>query len=299
MRRSFSRARGFTLVEMITVIAIMAVVSAAVAVFLRGPLLAYQDAQRRVSITDAADTAFTRLKRDLQTALPNSVRVTSAGSIFYLEFLQTRSGGRYRAADSMPAVPTGGATCPDVDGNTLSNENVLEFGLADTCFTTLGALTDLNTIVPNSDFIVIYNLGTGFPGADAYATGSATGGNKSLITAIAAGSGGENVIGFQSNTFTLDSPGRRFFVVAGAVSYVCDPAAGSLQRISNYAISAAQPAPPAGTSVLLSKGITACTVVYDRVNERTGVISIWLRFADPSGGGRLDLFQQVQVSNVP
>ena len=300
MRRSSRRAGGgFTLVEMAAVLAITAVVAAGVAVFLRGPLLAYQDAQRRVAISDAADTAFTRLKRDLQTALPNSVRVTSAGAVFYLEFLQTRTGGRYRAADSTPAAPTGGATCPDVDANTLANENVLEFGVADTCFTTIGALSDLNAIVANSDFVVIYNLGPGFPGADAYASGSATGGNKALVLARAPGGGGENVIRFQSHTFTLDSPGRRFFIISAPVSYVCDPAAGTLRRVSNYAISAAQPAPPAGASALLAKGITDCTIGYDRVNERTGVISIWLRFADPSGGGKLDLFQQVQVGNVP
>lgn len=297
--RIASIAPGFTLVEMIVVIAITAIIAAAVAVFLRLPLQSYHDAQRRASMTDAADTAFTRLKRDLQTALPNSVRVTSAGSVFYLEFLQTRTGGRYRAADPTPAVATSATTCPDVDGNALANENVLEFGVADTCFTTLGGLPELNTVVPNSDFVAIYNLGPGFTGADAYATGAATGGNKSLITASAAGSGGENVIRFESNTFALDSPGARFHVVAGPVSYVCDSAGGTVRRISGYAISAVQPAPPAGTSVLLAQGITDCTVVYDPVNERTGVASIWLRFADPSGAATVDLFQQVQVSNLP
>src|SRR3954454_6592125 len=88
---------GFTLVEMVTVIAITGIVAAAVAVFLRVPLQADQDAQRRAVISDAADTAFSRIKRDLQTALPNSVRVPSVGAAFYLEFLEVRAGGRYRS----------------------------------------------------------------------------------------------------------------------------------------------------------------------------------------------------------
>jgi len=294
------RGRGFTLVELVTVIAILGIIAAAVAVFLRLPLQAYQDAQRRASITDAADTAFTRLKRDLQTALPNSVRVTSVGAVFYLEFLQTRSGGRYRSLAPLPAVATGANTCPDTNGDTFADENVLLFGVADTCFTTLGALLDFATVVPGSDFVGVYNLGPGYANADAYASGSVSGGNKSLITSIAAGSGGENVIVFQSNTFNLESPGRRFHVISGPVSYVCNPAAGTLQRISAYAIAAAQPTPPAGTSALLAKSITACTIIYDQnvVNQRTGVVSIWLSFSDPNATA-VNLFQQVQIGNAP
>lgn len=300
MRRDSKVTAGFTLVEMITVIAIMGVIAAGVAVFLRLPLQSYQDAQRRGAITDAADTAFTLLKRDLQASLPNSVRVTNAGAVFYLEFLQTRTGGRYRAEDSTPGLPTTANTCPDGNGNTLSDENVLRFGVADTCFTTLGAIANLNTIV-GTDFVAIYNLGAGFANADAYASGAATGGNKSLIATAVAGSGGENVITFQSHSFSLDSPGRRFHVISGPITYICDPGANTLSRISGYAISAAQPTPPAGAPVLLARRITGCTIVYDQnvINQRQGVVSMWLQMADPAGGGVVNLFQQVQVSNVP
>ena len=301
MRRNFRRCRAFTLVEMITVIAITGVIAAAVGVFLRVPMQSYIDVQRRASISDAADTAFALLKRDLQTALPNSLRVTNAGAIFYLEFLQTRTGGRYRADEAAPSASSSANACPDTDGDTLADENVLQFGVADTCFTTLGTVSNLSGIVPNSDFVTVYNLGPGFANADAYASGAATGGNKSLITSAAAGAGGENVIGFQSHAFTLESPGRRFHVIAGPVSYVCDPTAGTLRRVSGYAISAVQPTPPAGTSVLLAQRVAACTIVYDQnvINQRQGVVSFSLRLAEPAGGAAVNLFQQVQVSNVP
>jgi MSHA biogenesis protein MshO len=296
-------SRGFTLVEMVAVMVITGIVAAMVAIFIRLPMQAYQDIQRRADITDTADTVFSRMKRDLQTALPNSIRVTTVGAIVYLEFLQVRTAGRYRADVPVPVPATGPNTCPDTDGDTFANENVFRFGVADTCFGTLGQLPNFGSIVPNSDFVVVYNLGAGFTNADAYASGAATGGNKSLITAVAAGAGGENIIRMTSNTFNLDSPGRRFQVVSGPVTYACDPSAGvgTLQRISTYGIAAAQPTPPAGVAARIAQNIVGCTITYDQnvINQRAGIVAIWLNFADPSGGTSVNLFQQIQVSNVP
>ena len=292
--------RGFTLVEIIAVMSITAVIAAGVAVFLRMPLQAYQDAQRRASISDAADTVFTQLRRDLQTALPNSVRVTSVGGVFHLEFLQVRTAGRYRSDAASPPAPSGANSCPDANADGFADENVLRTGIADTCFTTIGPILDLAAITA-ADYIAVYNLGVGFPNADAYASGAASGGNKSLVTAVAAGAGGENVIRFQANTFTLDSPARRFYVVSGPVSYTCDPTAGTLARTWNYPITAAQPTPPAGTSSLLAHRLTACSMTYDQnvVNQRNGIVSLRFTIADPAGGAATSLFQQVQVSNEP
>ena len=301
MNRADRLAFGFTIVEMVTVIAITAIISAAIATFIRLPLQEYQDAQRRALISDAADTAFTRIKRDLQTALPNSVRVTSVGAVVYLEFLQMRSGGRYRSSAPLPQVATSANTCPDTNANALADENVLQFGVADTCFTSLGTLPDLATILPNADSVVVYNLGAGFNSADAYSAAATN--NRSLITGVAAGAGGENVIRFAAHTFSLDSPGRRFQVISGPVSYVCDatPGVGTLTRISGYAISAAQQLPPVGASVLLAQNIGNCTITYDQnvINQRVGVVSIWLSFSDATSATAVNLFQQVQVSNVP
>jgi MSHA biogenesis protein MshO len=298
--------RGFTLVELIAVMSITAIVAAMVAVFIRLPMQAYQDIQRRADISDAADTVFSQIKRDLQTALPNSIRVTTAAGITYLEFLPVRTSGRYRADVPVPAVPSSANTCPDTDGNTVANENVFQFGVSDTCMTTIGALPNFGSIVANSDYLVVYNLGIGFTNANVYESGAATGGNKSLITATAAGVGGENVVRFTAHTFNLDSPGRRFQIVSGPVTYVCDPTPGAptfgtVRRITGYAIAAAQPTPPVGASAQLAQNITACTITYNQnvINQRAGIVAIALTFADSAGGTAVNLFQQVQVSNVP
>ena len=91
---------GFTLAEAVIVIVILGIISAAVAVFISGPIEAYFDVSRRAQLSDAADTALRRIARDLQRALPNSVRVAGActgATPCYLEYVPVEAGGRYRA----------------------------------------------------------------------------------------------------------------------------------------------------------------------------------------------------------
>jgi len=76
-----------TLIEMIVVIAITGILAAAVAVFIRRPVEGYIDAARRAELSDVADTALRRITRDLRTVLPNSIRITTAGGVNYLEYL--------------------------------------------------------------------------------------------------------------------------------------------------------------------------------------------------------------------
>ena len=102
MRRATRPAShsGFSLLEMVVVIAITGIIGAMVAVFMARPVQSYTDSVQRAEYSDIADTALRRIIRDLRLALPNSVRVAEvpAGSgIFYLEFLLTSGGGRYRA----------------------------------------------------------------------------------------------------------------------------------------------------------------------------------------------------------
>ncbi|MCW5595767.1 MAG: prepilin-type N-terminal cleavage/methylation domain-containing protein [Rhodocyclaceae bacterium] len=295
--------RGFTLIELIVAMVLTGILAAAAAVFLRVPIAGYFDLARRAALTDIADLAVRRFSRDVQTALPNSVRVAGACTgltTCYLEYLEVRTGGRYREE------PAGGATtCPAGAG---AYTDTLQIGIADTCFRSLGPVPDLAGIATGAatgDFLVVYNLGPGFAGADAYASGAVTGGNKSRITAVAAGAGSEDMIVFQPLAFPLASPDNRFHVVSGPVTYICDPVAGTLTRQWGYAIGAAQGTPPAGgVNALLANGVTGCSFTYNPnvVAQRNGTVSIRLELTqtDPAGTPeRVTLFSQVHVSNVP
>ena len=264
MRRTFDHA-GFTLIEMIIVIAITAIVGSMVAVFLRAPLESYAAQDRRARLADTADTALRRMTRDIRLALPNSVRVTSVGSVVYLEFLGTRSGGRYRAQ--------GGG-------------DILDFTAADSSFDVLGPPIAIQA----GDRIAVYNLG--IPGADAWA--------GDTLATYSGAAGSVTNIAIAAKQFPLASPGNRFQIVDGPVSYVCDPAAGTLTRVWGYAPASAQPTSFAAATprALLATRVSACTFAYQPgVTERGGLVSVMLNLSQANETVRL--VANTQVSNQP
>jgi len=293
--------RGFTLIEMVVAIAVAAVIGALISVFVTTPIQASVDVARRAELTDLADGAMRRLQRDLVRALPNSIRVTTVGTTTFVEYLEVRTGGRYRAEPSGAA--TDGNSCPDPiasggDGDGQANEDMLSFGVTDSCFRSLGSVADLAGIVAGSDWLVVYNLGPGYPEADAYASGNASGGNKARVTATAVAGASENRISFESVAFNLASPGNRFQIVSGPVTYECNPAAGVLRRHAGYPVSTLQPTAFAGAPAVLAANVSACAIVYaSGATERSGLVGITLALT--AGGETVTVYHESHVSNVP
>lgn len=274
MNQTRHRLRGFTLIEAIVAMVLLGIAGSLVGMFIRIPIEGYFDTERRARLTDTADTALRRMARDLRLALPNSIRITAVGNVRYLEFLQTRVGGRYRTD---PTAAGGG--------------NPLEFGIADTNgFDVLGT----PPVFQAGDHVAITNLGTD-SGADAY-----TGNNMVPITGITPA----GVVQFAAFRFPVPSPGARFFIVSQRVTYECNPDAGLLRRYSGYAlVGAVQPTPPGVAPVLLADRVAnranACTMTYDAnvANTRMGVVSMSLTLEE--AGESVTLLHQVHVSNVP
>lgn len=266
------RNRGVTLIELIMVIAITGIIAAAVAIFIRRPVEGYIDAARRAALTDEADTALRRITRDLRLALPNSIRVDATGK--FIEFLETSGGGRYRAEKDI----------------TNSGET-LDFTAPDMTFDVIGPVATPNA----GDQIVVYNLYSSGIDSNAY-----NGGNRAAFTSFSA-----PTFTIASKQFPAESPGKRFHVVTGPVTYGCIN--GQLVRYWNYPIAAAQATPPAGGSSAVLAGsvnVGACQFVFQTspASERLATVSMILQIDSPAAGGdveRVRMFQQAHVSNVP
>lgn len=294
--------RGYTLIELTAVIVLLGIISAVAGLILRDPVRAYDDARTRAELVDAAETALSRMTADLQLALPNSIRLKQSGSATFVEFLLVRNGGRYRTTD---------------DGS--GTGDFLDFSASDTSFDTLGPLgTGTGQQIQANDALVIFNLNSS-PSAsenNAYtfnqgasnctsATPSSTTCNSARITgADAAGAlAAERHVAFDARKFPYTSPGSRFHVVSGAVSYQCDPSLGTLDRVSGYTIQLAQPGPAfPGVPVTgrLANFVSACDIQYDPVSSLptyTGLLTI--RLALTRNGETVTLYHEVHVSNVP
>ena len=324
MPRTSPDAQGFTLIELVVTIVLTALIMGAL-VFFSYPLRQGVDLTARADLTDAADTALRRVGRDARLALPNSIRVaTDASGRAYLEFLAVRTAGRYRA-EGQGAGGGSLANCPSDDA-TLSplqpNNDQLTFDVsADTCFKTIGIVPDRATIVTGSDSLVLNNLGTGFTGQDAYATGSPPATNRTLVTGASDDAAlAQSQIQFSSVTFTRtlhDSVGKRFFVISGPVSYVCDPVAGTLTRYWNYAIQAnlcvgqagapclgSSNTPAVGaSSALLASQVGACQFNYSQnASSQAGLLTMLLTLSKNVSSGvaeRVSLYEGIHVNNVP
>lgn len=269
------RQSGFTLAEAVIVIVITGIIAASISVFMVGPVKGYFDTARRAEMTDIADTALRRMARDLQNALPNSVRV-SGGS--FLEFVPIKAAGRYRA-----------------EKGTSAADDPLDFSTTDSSFDVLGPAVN----VSSGDLVVIYNMGQ-------------TGASVYDLTSMPANYHATNAAGSVSKItfaaplqFPYQSPGNRFQSVDTAVTYACDLANGSLWRYSSYSIQAAQPAgiitldsldPVIKT--LMASHVSACAMTYaSGVQERNGLVTI--RLAITEQGETVDLLHQVNVVNTP
>lgn len=270
-------AQGFTLIEIIIVITIIGIIGGMVGIFITKPVESYVDSVRRAELTDAADVALRRLTRDVRLALPNSLRTTTGG----IEFIMTNAGGRYRDEN---------------DGSTAGN--VLSFSTSSTQFDVLGPMPTLATGL-SGDYIVVYNLGTGYSPADAY-----NGGNRAQVSSVAG-----NTITLTSNTFAnqsppIPSPNARFQVVSfndKVVRYLCN-GDGTLTRQSGCDFtntsSCASSAVLAGSTTTQPKA--SCTIDYtSAATGRNGLLYIQLTLTDTPSGESVSLFQQIHVDNTP
>ncbi len=261
-----TNSAGFTLVELVTVIVVVGILSAMSIGFLTKPIEGYLALSRRAELVDTADGALRRMQRDIREALPNSVRITGGTT---LELLHASDGGRYRAQGP---------------------GDILDFNDAtDTGFDILG---DLSAAPAAGSWLVIYNLSDQAATGNAYQTNAD---NRFAVNVASTASYLQYDAKTPAVTFPQSSPYQRFFIVDTPVSYVCDTSAKTLTRYDGYDISLT---PTLGGGDLLARNVTGCSFSYQAgTSQRAGLVTLNLTIEEDSE--QVQLLQQVHVVNSP
>lgn len=291
------RMRGFTLLEMVATMVVLAIISAGIAIFIRSPVEGYVDTVRRAEVVDMVDGALRRMRRDIRRAVPNSVRVNCTTANCYVEFLPSSGGGRYRAEGEGTSYCAAGAP---------TRFDALNFAPdLDTCFEILGPAVAFTA----GDQVVVGNWGN--PGSDAYEGKTAL----SHVRRDYAGSVGaqQKVVMASAAALPLGSPSKRFQVVAAgeqAVTFACEgvgtangTGTGTLRRYWGYGIGSMQPTSfSAGSNALMADSISSCSItsgnlVTGNPYSRYGLVSIVLGVT--RNNETVNLYHEIHVDNLP
>lgn len=284
---------GFSLVELITVVVLLGLLAAGSGMLILNPIEAYDDMVRRQQLVDQGEMALRQIARDVRRALPNSIRLTAAGTGVAVELVPSIDGARYR---------------DEVGGEFVAAFDTLEFSGADTDFNLLGSFNVLGTgALGGTRRLVIYN--TAATPSDGIYADAAANANPGIVTTAATAvtlslntpASQDPEIHINMNPafgFSQQSPGQRVFVIDEPISYVCNPASGQIVRHSGYGFNASQPAAPGGSSATVISRLSGCNMSYSAgTSQRGGILSIEITISD--GGESVALLHQVHVANVP
>ncbi len=309
-RVSWTRTPGFTLIELVIVIAIGGIVAVMATAFVGRSVEGYVALERRAELVDVAEMALRRMQMDIRRALPNSVRVDTNGAVVAIEMLTTVDGVSYRAAPP-PADP----------------DRRLEFNTADTDFNILGHFRNVGPgVLPAGLRLAVYSTGAtdvgGLPlnGANVYAApnpGPSPPADSHIITpltpiattiAVTTVGSEDQVMLTPGHQFTFASPQQRLYVVDGPVTYLCDPTVGTqaMTRYWGYTLAATQMTTngalgaAGANSALLAAPVTGCAITYLPGNlSRRGQVTVDLTVQEPGNGDQVRLLHQVHVDNMP
>lgn len=279
------RMRGFTLVELVMVIALAAVVAVMVSTVMSRPLESFVAQSRRAELTDLAANALERMVREIRQAVPNSLRSINGDQ--GLELLPIHEAGRYRA-NRLPnaLVRYDPPRCPaDADCliEVLSARDAWE----------------------GDGWMVIYNIGAPVPGSTVWPLPGLA--NESVITPktkFTLTDTGELTFAANGFSFRYASPQHRFYLVREVLGFRCvNPGeldgngTGRLERAAfdDLDIDAGD---YAARSRMLANHVSACSIRYQSgTHARNGLVTIQLEIM--KDGEKVNLLRQVHVDNAP
>jgi len=277
------RSQGMSLIELIITLMLVGVVAAMAAKLVAGVVEGQQGSRDRSTMAMVADTAVGRVQDELQGALPNSVRWSSAPSGgSYIEFVPITDAGHYRRAASQVLGLPGDVWSPDDP--------------TDNAFDVLGVPLQAPSGAVD---LVAGNLGS--PDADVYL-------GTSRRTGVSVGVGGDHVQFTAAGAMASALSSPRFFLVTTPVSLGCEPNGASgfnLVRYSGYGWQATQPAGigasafASATRAVLIDGLARCSLGYSASLANVGMVNLSIGFGATGSGVQMDLLHQLAVDNTP
>jgi len=260
-----SHQKGFTLLEMVTVIILLGVISVGITGFIRFGAQVFVENSERDELISSARFAVERLNRELRAALPNSVRVNTSTGIQCLEFIPSVASTVYID------IPVD----PESDANSFQ---VIKFSGED------------NVVGLNA---VVYPVH-----ADTLYDGSS---NKiypvtNKATPVGAGLTHIREITLNSSIqFAQDSPTKRVFFTESPVSYCVNN--GNLTRHQGYTNDGVPN--PFVNGVLMAENLSSAVPfnVEEATHQRNAVATTTLTFSQ--NDEQITFNNDVQVINVP
>ncbi len=275
------RERGFTLVEMVTVIVLLGIVAVVLAPFIANAMQAWHDGKARAELVARGHLALERLAREVRQAVPNSLETLDAGQ--GIQFVRSRAGGRY-----IERFDNYGAAFTRMNRRFRKNAT-----LANGLYTLGSGLS-----VSAGDILVIGNTSPAalktFPGDGPAVVLTGVGATTPATDGTAQG----QILGFASHRFPVESPGRHFAIADQTVEVGLT---GNTLRwhtaagLGNYDASADWGA----SDPVLVDGVSAVSFTYaPGTPAATGVLRIDLALVTDAGNG-IRLYHEVHVRNTP
>jgi MSHA biogenesis protein MshO len=273
-------AKGFTLVELVTVIIVLGVVSVGISGFIRTGVQTYSDVIERDQLLGDSRFVVERIHRELRLAIPNSARVTAnnAGNIQCLEFVPSAWVSFYTSLSVLPALST--------------TASIVEF-----------ANNAADFRLETNDFAIVYPTST----PDVYDLNN---NKRKLITACTVNGNDDCNEDIDPNgvakltvsaAFKDHSPASRLYIARTAVSY-CAHSSGEIYRIE-VNINTTQTVYSAGTLMAenlkndFTQSDEAPFRIYDATLTRNGLVNILLAFE--RNEEIINYSSEVHIPNVP
>ncbi len=273
-----TKKKGFTLIEMVTVIVLLGIIAGILTPFIAKAMQAYTHSKARATLVDKGRLALERLAREVRQAVPNSLSVLSGGA--GIEFARSRAGGRY-----VERFDNFGTEFSRINRRFRKNANL----------TNVYVVGNSLSFAAN-DVLVIGNTSP----AELQAGNTATALSNISATVVATdGTSNGQILAFTAKQFTVESPGKHFFIVDQTVEVGLS---GSDLRwftatgLSNYDGAVDW----SSTDPSLSNGVAGVTFTYaPGVPQSTGVLRVDLQLADAGTGQSIRLYREIQVRNTP